>query len=238
MDIPSIGVAVTTHNRPELRAQCLAKWREFLPAGVPLVLVDDASEVPAEGATFRFERNVGIASAKNKCIELLMDAGIEHLFLSDDDAWPASPDWWKPYVASIIPHLMYLWNCERRYKIWQDRRNWAASHARGGIIYAHRSVIDTVGGMRTDFPRWGDEHVEWSRRIHNAGLTPRPYCDVVNSKYLWHYDRNSPSSVPIAERQATHDMRQALLRKYAASAEWVDYRVPAPAAPSLPAATA
>lgn len=59
-------------------------------------------------ATYRFEENVGIARHKNKCLELLADAGCEHLFLFDDDAYPLVEDWWRPYVDSPEPHLMRI----------------------------------------------------------------------------------------------------------------------------------
>ena len=86
-----IGIGLTTHNRPEVLEKSLAEHRKFLPEVAVLVVVDDASHPPAKapGATlFRFPHNAGIAAAKNKCIELLMDAGCTHFFLFDDDSWP------------------------------------------------------------------------------------------------------------------------------------------------------
>src|SRR5690606_19722248 len=78
-----VGVGVTTRNRNKIVAETVERIRNHLPAGAVLFVVDDASETPVEGADYRFEKNVGIARAKNKCLELLMSAGVEHLYLMD-----------------------------------------------------------------------------------------------------------------------------------------------------------
>lgn len=221
----TVGIAMTTHNRPEVRTEAIAGWMANRPEGVPFFLVDDASDEPAQFATYRFDRNVGIATAKNKCIELLMDAGCEHLFLTDDDAWPRPDiDWWTPYVASAIPHMMYLKSLEHR-SVWSDGKHWAGPKARGGVLYYHRSAIEKVGGMRTEFPRWGDEHVELSLRIHNVGLTPYPFMDVVGSADLWRYDRTQESSVPLAERESYREVKRQVMQKYKGSTDFVPYRL-------------
>src|SRR5690606_9326345 len=103
-----IGVGITTHNRPDVFAQTLRKMREHLPAGARLVVVDDASTNPVAEATYRFEKNVGIARAKNKCLELLADC--EHIFLFDDDCAPVVDGWERPYIDSPEPHLAFSWN--------------------------------------------------------------------------------------------------------------------------------
>lgn len=217
------AVAMSTHNRPDVRNEAITEWRARLPGDVPFFLVDDASDVPADGADFRFEKNVGIATTKNKCIELCMDTGADHIFLTDDDAWPCHPDWWVPYVTSPFPHLMYLKGLEHR-RVWQAGGHWAGPKARGGVLYFQRKAIDRVGGMRTEFPRWGDEHVELSRRIHNAGLTPYPFMDVVASNRLWRYDRTQESSVPLEERTAYGPIKKAVMDKYRDSTDFVPYR--------------
>jgi hypothetical protein len=212
---------MTTHNRPEVREEHLAQWKRYLPSHARFFLVDDASAVPADGADFRFETNVGIATAKNKCIELCMDAGADDIFLTDDDAAPKDPDWWRPYVSSPYGHLMYLKGLR---PLWRSATHWAAKRPRGGILYYHRSVVDVVGGMRTEFPRWGDEHIELSNRIHNVGLTPYPYMDVIGSEYLWRYDRTQESSVPLEERTSYAEQRRAVMDKYRGSKDFVEYR--------------
>lgn len=62
-------------------------------------------------------------------------------------------------------------------------------------MYAHRSVVESIGGMDERFgPPGGHEHAEWSMRIHNAGLTPAPFLTPASyatrggqgAAALWH----------------------------------------------------
>jgi glycosyltransferase involved in cell wall biosynthesis len=62
-----IGVAITTHNRRDTALDTVAKWKALLPNGAIIVVVDDASIDPYPDADHRFDVNVGIAKAKNKC---------------------------------------------------------------------------------------------------------------------------------------------------------------------------
>lgn len=189
-----IGVAVSTYNRPSVVEKTLSKIIEFTPEAY-IVVVDDASPEPVtvpEGVhLIRNEKNSGIAVTKNKGIEALMDAGCEHLFLFDDDAFPLVEEWWKPYVDSPEPHLMYMFedlsgpNKLRDVKVlYDDGEHRAFTGPRGVMLYAHRSVIDKVGGMDLIYGRWGYEHGDWSNRIHHAGLTTWRYADVIGSDKL------------------------------------------------------
>lgn len=114
-----IGVGITTHNRRDIFDYCYTRWREHLPVGAVLVVVDDASEVPCPDATYRFDENVGAPQAKNKALELMMNAGCEHLFLADDDIHPTSPNWWQPYIDSPESHL--CWARPRRRRLPSTR---------------------------------------------------------------------------------------------------------------------
>lgn len=207
-----IGVAISTHARPRVLTRALAEWAKHVP-DVLIVNHDVAG--------------AGVAATKNRGIAALMDAGCEHLFLADDDVWPVTPQWARPYVDDPQPHLMHCWGRSRllvddgHYTTWR--------HPRGVLLYAHRSVVETVGGMRLEFGRWGGEHVEWSRRIHAAGLTAHRYADLsVARRRIWHaedYTRATPSTVGQAEREASAPLRRELYEKYSGSTEFVEYRV-------------
>lgn len=195
-----IGIGVTTRNRPEVFAETIKHIQDRAPDGSVLVVVDDASDVEVEGATFRFTRQAGIARAKNKCLELLADAGCDHFFLFDDDCYPIADNWWKPYVDSPEPHLMYAWG-DPHFKsdhlvgyIWP----------KGCMLYVERRVLERVGGLDPVFGVWGLEHMSWSDRIHSAGLTTCRYQDVPGSEDLFlSKDREDPtfeSSVPLETR--------------------------------------
>src|SRR5690606_25175834 len=171
--------------------------REHLPAGARLVVVDDASAKPVAEATYRFEKNVGIARAKNKCLELLAD-DCEHIFLFDDDCAPAVDGWERPYIDSPEPHLAFSWNL---VTIYEDDQH-EAYHASGGcMLYVHRPVLDVVGGLDPSFGRWGWEHVHWSDRIHNAGLTTWRYADVRGSEKLFDPMDKKPGHKTTATRK-------------------------------------
>lgn len=194
-ELPKVGIAVTTHNRNAQLTRMLGKLSKVTPKEFTIVVVDDGSKEPVEQATFRFEKNVGIAAAKNKCFELLMDAGCDHLFLFDDDCWPKADDWWLPYVESPEPHLAYIFpeypaEHERRLndtiEISRDEKHIAWSHQRGCMLYYKRIVLDTVGGMDWAYGVWGFEHGSLADRIFNAGLTTHRYMDVHCSADLIH----------------------------------------------------
>ena len=184
---PRVGVAVTTHNRPEVLARTLDHIMARTPGAV-VVVVDDGSKVPVtvpDGVVLvRHEKARGIAGAKNACLAALMAEGVDHLFLFDDDAWPVVDDWWRPYVESPEPHLMAMFDrpkgvTKRQIEILYDDGVHEAYHAtRGHMLYVERRVVEAVGGMNPAFGAYGWEHVSWSDRIHSAGFTTGRYMGI------------------------------------------------------------
>lgn len=88
-----IGIAITTHNRADVLKRAIEQHQKHLPAGALVVVVDDGSKpaavvVPHGVQLLRHETSLGIVASKNASLSALMDAGCEHLFLWDDDAWP------------------------------------------------------------------------------------------------------------------------------------------------------
>lgn len=186
-----LGIAVATHNRRDVFNQAIQQWLKHRPDNCVIVVVDDGSTEPVPnipGVTvIRHDYAKGIAAAKNRCIAELIDAGCDHLVLADDDAWPITNDWWKPYVESPEPHLSYQW--AKGYRCRQtggDDKHWSISFPRGVLLYVERRVIDVVGGMDTAYGAHGGEHVEWSQRIHDAGFTQWPFADVRGSHDLFY----------------------------------------------------
>lgn len=229
----SIGIGITTHNRQKLVASTLQKIQEYSP-GAKIVVVDDASKprVRIEGADiYRFSNNVGIARAKNKCLELLRDC--DHIFLFDDDTYPTQPGWWQPYVASKEPHLMYLfesWSSGNPVGddqvIYEDGQIVAHQHARGCMIYVHSSVLDQVGGMDTRYGKGMHEHLDWSNRIYNAGLTSFPFMDVPGSaELIYSMDEHQEvaSSLARIERRVLAQNNAQLLEASATSKDYAPY---------------
>jgi hypothetical protein len=206
-----IGVAISTHQRPGVLARALQGWA----AAMPDVLVVN-HDVGGDG----------VAATKNRGLAALMDAGCEHLFLADDDVWPVNAAWAEPYVSDTEPHLMHCWGKSRL--IADDGHYTTWKHPRGVLLYVERRVVAAVGGMRLDFGRWGGEHVDWSRRIHAAGLTRHRYADLTAARAgIWHaedYTRAVPSTVGEAERAALAPRRHELHRLFDGATDFVDYR--------------
>jgi hypothetical protein len=215
-----VGVAISTvGNRPELLERAVNAW---ISVGVLPRLVTDHDRI-------------GVAACKNAGIARLMDLGVEHLFLADDDVYPLNRQAWKAYVQDPEPHLMLCWGEHRL--LWRDQGYAEFKWPRGVLLYAHRSVIETVGGMRTEFGTGGHEHVEWSRRIYDAGLTMRRYADLDRDpREFWHAeDMPRPGERPheFANRKRRHttirrtfaDKRRIaeLWERYEGSMEFVPY---------------
>lgn len=229
----SIGIGITTHNRQALAASTLAKIKAVTPSA-RIVVVDDASmprvRIP-DAEVYRFDKNVGIARAKNKCLELLSDC--DHIFLFDDDTYPITPGWTEPYVTSKEHHLMYLfesWSSGNPVGddqvIYEDGSIVAHQHARGCMLYVDRTVLDTVGGMDTRYGKGMHEHLDWSNRIYNAGLTTFRYMDVPGSDQLIHSmdeHQEVASSIPRVERRMLAQNNAQLLEASNTSREYAPY---------------
>lgn len=188
-----IGVAITTHGREDVTQETVKRWRAMLPSGAEFIIVDDASPVPYKGADYRFEQNVGIARAKNKCIELLEDRGVTDFFLSDNDCFPIHKDWYKPYINSPEPHLSYQFHdlsgpvkLRDMSLIYKDSEHTAYTGQRGCLLYYSGDVFHTVGGFDPIYGRALYEHSDLANRIYAAGMTTWRYADVTGSHKYWH----------------------------------------------------
>lgn len=235
-----LGVAITTRNRREIFNKTYGEWKRFLPSGAILVVIDDASTDPAPGDTVvRFETQQGIARAKNACIAALMDAGVDHLYLADDDCYPLQSGWERPYCESAEPHLMYLFRdplprgrqSSRPAMVYNDGQLYAYTHPRGCLLYMHRSVIERVGGMRPEFGIWGHEHVEYSLRVHAAGLTTCPFQDIAGSQrnfysfdeHIYELGDGFDRAVPLRQRTAAMNANGELLERFRGRTDFVPY---------------
>lgn len=192
-----IGIAISTHQRPEVLARAISQHLKHLPPGALVVVVDDGSNpaaaVPDGIQLFRHEESLGIVATKNASLEALISAGCEHLFLWDDDAWPIADGWHHPYIASPEPHLAYQFldlagprKLQDLAVLHADDEHVAYTGQRGVMLYYHRSAIEQVGGFDPVYGRGMYEHSDLALRIHNAGLTTWAYADVVGSASLIH----------------------------------------------------
>lgn len=186
-----IGIAITTHNRYDVFVKTYEQIVKFLPENALLVVVDDCSDIPVPQATFRFEKQAGIAKAKNKCFELLYKANCDYYFLFDDDIYPIVENWHLPYIESKVNHLCYTFskagNISNGNKVLKRRGNILHySFPCGCMLFYTKICLEKVGGMDIQFGIWGHEHVNLSFRIFNAGLIEYQYLDLDNSHQLFY----------------------------------------------------
>lgn len=213
-----IGIAMTTRNRNETARHTLNQILKYSPTVCKVVVVDDASDVPFEGATHRFDERVGVATAKNKCLELLDTC--EHIFLFDDDCAPVVDNWWLGYTTSHLNHANYTFNatCIGQYGTY-----WEFEKPNGCMIYIKRVVLSQVGGWDDSFKGYGFDHPSWSDRIFNSGLTPARYIDIPNSQCLFEMAQ-VPSSFDLAERYETIPINEKLYHEKFNSKEFKPYK--------------
>lgn len=225
------GIAVTVHNRHETAKETIKNLKKFMPDDCKFVIVDDSSDVPFPGATFRFEKQAGIAKAKNMCFELLDDC--EHLMLFDDDCYGKVKGWEKPYVESKYPHLMYIFsefsngrpNGNRKSHQIEDAEVYA--NPCGCFLYYHHSCLDAVGGMDEGYGIWGLDHPDHSTRIHNAGLTPFKFMDVKASDDLFFsYDKEQTIERSVSANVRAEHIRvnQRKYNQLGKSAHFIPYK--------------
>jgi hypothetical protein len=189
----NIGIAITVRDRHDVTAETLPKVRALTPAGVPIFIVDDASTQPYEGADFRFDTNVGIPAAKNKCLELLMNAGCQYLFLLDNDCYPIRDDWMDVFCRILDRHghvsaqfrdlksSRQLGDIATVY-VDDDIEAWTGQ--RGYCLAYRRDVIERVGGFDTIYGHGLYEHSDLANRIHASGLTTWRYASPKDSHLL------------------------------------------------------
>lgn len=211
-----IGIAITTHNRHEVLKRAIEQHMKHLPSGALVVVIDDGSSpaaiVPDGVKLVRHEQSRGIVASKNASLTALVDAGCEHLFLWDDDAWPIADNWHLPYIESPEPHLAYQFldlagprKINDMTVLYRDDKHIAYTGQRGVMLYYHRSAIDKVGGFDPVYGRGMYEHPDLALRIHNAGLSTWAFADVAGSEKLIHsmdeYEEGA-RSIPRPEREA------------------------------------
>ncbi len=212
-----IGIGISTTLNRSLVQNTLEQFRKFkAPNSEIVVHIDTEYE--------------GIAATKNKLLTQLDK--YEHIFLFDDDTYPIAPDWWKPYVESDEPHLMYQFKLPGKQasdmqEVYRDDKIVAYSHTRGCMIYIKKVVLEVVGGFDTAYGKAMFEHPDWTNRIHNAGLTTHRAMDVPGSNKLFYcldQDTNIESSISSVDRQRGVRDNYKLYQSNKKSREFKEYR--------------
>lgn len=217
-----IAIAISTRNRPASLWYCLKMIKQFTPKEVDIFIVDDASDETYFFTDYAFKERVGISRVKNKCLQLCYESGADKIFLFDDDAYPLCDDWYLPYINSGEHHL-----CRTFYKPVRTHENIAEHRLSNGcMMYFTRHCIETVGGFDTNYKN-KFEHVDLTRRIHNAGLTRYMHQDVINSdKLIYCMDENNeiPRSFTQKEMQQSLKNGHEYFMKQSKSSAYIEFR--------------
>lgn len=217
-----IGLAITTKNREKAFSMCHDKHLEFQPENSRIFVVDDGSEDVYVDADYRYNESVGISTAKNRCLQLMYEAGCSTFWLFDDDAYPLCNDWHLPYLETGIHHLCRTFYAHHR--VYDNTK----THLLGnGIAMMYsKHCIDTVGGFDTRYKN-KLEHVCLSRRIHNAGLTPYQFVDVIGSdKLIYSMDEHKEIERSLSKKEMNERIKDGYdyFRSKATSKEYIEFR--------------
>lgn len=222
-----IAVCITTHNRYSVFKETYDNVESNLPENAKLIVVDDCSDTPVPEATYRFDKNVGVAVAKNKCLELA--EGADFIFLLDDDVRILDSSVWQQYIDSGENCLMYQFKLPNKPKtdmrvLYRGDKLISYSHTRGCFIFITREVLETVGGFDTRLLN-SFEHPSWINRIHNAGLTKYRAADLANShELLYCLDQDSKIESSIKKDPVQNGKNYKLYKENRQSKAYMEYK--------------
>lgn len=197
----SIGVAIITCDRNHM-LNTLLESLEMCDDITKLVVVND-HETPLtldrQVEVIENGKNLGVGKAKNIGLAMLFDAGVEHLFLLEDDMIIKSPEVFSKYIHASkttgIKHLNFCLHGEDNKRLgkpnpklivdYKDLNISLYHNVYGSLSYYHRDVIDSVGYMDEQYYN-AMEHVDHTMEVIKAGWHPpfRWFADIENSHEL------------------------------------------------------
>lgn len=195
----SIGIGITTRNRPEVISLALDHFSHFQTKNAKYVVVEDnafphkscKSIIEAHGNDLDIKfiqsrQRLGIATAKNTCLYYLEDC--EDIFLFDDDAWPMKEDWANSWIDverfNNIGHSMFIakppkdLDCSIGFFVAETIGDepylmdaWNA--CMGVALHFSRGCLNALGGYDSynALSYYGYEHAQMSLRAAQAGFT-------------------------------------------------------------------
>lgn len=182
------GLAIITCNREELFQSAL----KSLPKVDYNVVINDGKPLRERCDKLKIDdyiqhkKNVGIGKSKNEALKMMMDAGCDHLFISEDDVEIIDTEICYKYIQASkltgIKHFNYAYhgpdnkdengNSKSRMIIQYKEILIGLHYYLGGAFsYYHKDVIEKVGYLDERFKNY-HEHVEHTLRIIKAGYHP------------------------------------------------------------------
>lgn len=187
----TVGLAVTTYNRLSYLKRCIeslemARWGD---AAVRVVVDDGSNEdgydVFLKGlqdsgvSVIRNGVNKGVAATKNIALNFMLEQGVEHLFLLEDDILVRSAAVLQQYLAYARVHDLQHLNFALHGDKNRGRENFFERPGSavlyypdltGAFSYYSRTLLKAVGLMDENYPN-ALEHVDFTYRAAQAGYT-------------------------------------------------------------------
>lgn len=166
--------------------------------------------------------NLGVGKSKNRAFRHLLEAGMDHLFLMEDDIFVKDPSVFDRYIEAArhtgIQHLNFSQhgpkNRDAKGKAdfvstidYGSLRLALYRHCVGAFSYYSRKCLQEVGLMDEEFYNSG-EHVEHTYRILQAGFHP-PFwffADLEGSADLLGEEPWSPTQSLITSRSDPQEL--------------------------------
>ena len=218
-----IGLGIITCDRPGGLRQAMAglPWDKLdrvvvINDGAPLTPEIPSIAGHSQAEILQNETNQGVGKSKNRAFRHLLEAGMEHLFLMEDDIFVKDPSVFDRYIEAArhtgIQHLNFSLHGPKN----RDAKGKADSvstidygssrialyrHCVGAFSYYSRKCLQEVGLMDEEFYNSG-EHVEHTYRILQAGFHP-PFwffADLEGSADLLGEEPWSPTQSLITSR--------------------------------------
>jgi len=222
-----IGLAVITYKRIHLLEKCLQSLTDYNWGGSDerVVVVDEPYSDQYAHITsdrFHYAANGGVAAAKNRALQLLMDRGCEHIFLLEDDVALIDATCCEKYITYARQHQLEHLNfglhgpANKGLKFYYKG---VCCYPRyfGAFSYYTSNALQKVGLMDEKFFN-SQEHVEHSYRIAMAGLTlPFWYCADHPKSHLLLKDLD-----PIQEHSVITPTSKQLKLEENAKAYWIE----------------
>lgn len=240
MNSEKIGIAITTRNRPDVLSVCLRHFSVFKPVfEYSFVVLDDNSDEDVAVANERScvehgfsmsyvyaSERMGIAKAKNQCLERLGDC--DYCFLFDDDCFPKQLGWDELYVNcykhSGCHHLLYNAHIGPYAPVGKAFGVEEYNAELGVLMFMTRHCIDVIGGFDERYGIYGYEHMEYTRRAQEAILTNklgRSCVPIGASNYIYAFDLDwQMGRVPPPLKSLPHEFQSSLVEE-----PWEAYRI-------------
>lgn len=206
------GIAISTyfgphthHKRLEIFQRCITSLMSSKYPG-SVFLIDDAS-TRADHLTFAKSNssrisiyvravNGGENRVKNTSLRVLLAAGCDNLFISDDDMI-FKDHWWEAYLGAMdmmkIAHMAYtidgMRSVQEEYRGVKITRLLTPT-TNGCFLTMTRKVPETIGGWPIGVEKFGHGHENFSLRALKYGLIPF-YCDLQNKKEFVELNKKS-----------------------------------------------